>query len=109
MLNIQSFGEITYNGQSITVENDSGDFSVSLNTASNIFELRFEKDMAKSFFIASPKDPYLDDSPYVAVAVERENAKGFRVATLREGLKPEFIRGFGFWFIATRLKICQDE
>ena len=109
MFTIHSFGEITYNGQAALIENDSGDFTVSLNTASSVFELRFDKEVAKSFFIVSPKDPYLDDAPYVTVAAERENTRGYRVATLRDGTKPEFIRGFGFWFIATRLKICQDE
>jgi len=109
LLSIQSFGEVTYNGQCATVENDSGDFTVSLNTAANIFELRFEKDMTKSIFIASAKDPYADAEPYVSVAVEREQPNGFRVATIKDGKLPAFVRGFGFWFIATRLKVCQDD
>lgn len=109
MLNIQSFGEITYNGQAVLVENDSGDFSVSLNTAANVFELRFDKDMTKSIFVASPKDPYVDAEPYMSIAVEREQPSGFRVAMIKDGKSPAFVRGFGFWFVATRLKICQDD
>lgn len=109
VLSIQSFGEITYNGQSATVENDSGDFSVSLNTAANVFELRFQRDMTKSIFVASTKDPYVDAEPYVSLSVERETPSGFRIATIKNAKSPEFVRGFGFWFIATRLKICQDD
>ena len=109
VLNIQSFGEITYNGQAVLVENDSGDFSVSLNTAASVFELRFASDMTKSILIASMKDPYVDAEPYISIAVEREQPSGFRVAMIKDGKSPTLVRGFGFWFIATRLKICQDN
>lgn len=107
MLSIQSFGEITYNGQMATVENDSGDFSVSLNTAANVFELAFEKNITKSILVASAKDPYVDAEPYISIAVEREAPKRFRVATIKHG-ESTFVRGFGFWFVAIRLRMCQD-
>lgn len=109
MLTIQSFGELTFNGQTVLVENDSGDFTASLNTAANVFELQFDKDMSKSIFVACAKDPYADAEPYTVVSAEREPPRRFRVATLKNGRNPEFIRGFGFWFIATRVKVCQDD
>lgn len=110
MLSLVTYGEVIYDAVTgaAVVTNHSGDFAVTVDPATQVFEIHFQRDVSKCIVFATAKDPHLKEDPYITVAVQRvgDDPAKLLVGTLNQFgspmLKPRLIGGFGFWFSVSK-------